>query len=45
MTYFLYIDSGYAVEAESEDDAKEEARTYFIEQLQRGNLEILIEEE
>ena len=45
MTYFLYIDSGYAVETESEDDAKEEARAYFIEQLQRGNLEILIEEE
>jgi hypothetical protein len=45
MTYFLYIDAAYAVEAESEDDAKEEARAYFIEQLQRGNLEILIEEE
>ena len=35
-TYFVYIDSGFATsQAESEDEAINEALSYFIEQLQR----------
>jgi hypothetical protein len=39
--YFVYLDTGYASEATT----GEEAKAYFLEQLQRDNLEFVLEEE
>lgn len=33
MTYYMYIESGCAFEAESEEDAREQANAWYIEQL------------
>ncbi len=43
MTYYMYIESGCAFEAESEEDAREQAIAWYIEQLQKGEIELLIE--
>ncbi len=43
--YFVYLDTGYASEATTEKEAREEAKAYFLEQLQRDNLEFVLEEE
>ncbi len=43
--YFVYLDTGYASEATTEEEAKEEAKSYFLEQLQRDNLQFSLEEE
>ena len=45
MTYYMYIESGCAFEAESEEEAREQATAWYIEQLQKGNIELIIEEE
>ena len=45
MTYYVYIESGCAFEAESEEDAREQAVDWYIERLQKGEIELLIEEE
>ena len=45
MTYFMYIESGCAFDAESEEDAREQAVAWYIEQLQKGEIELLVEEE
>ena len=45
MTYYMYIETGCAFEAESEEEAREQATAWYIEQLQKGNIELLIEEE
>ena len=45
MTYYFYIESGCAFEAESEEDAREQAVDWYIERLQKGEIELLIEEE
>jgi len=45
MTYYMYIESGCAFEAESEEEAREQAITWYIEQLQKGEIELLVEEE
>jgi hypothetical protein len=45
VTYFMYIETGCAFDAESEESAKEQAITWYIEQLQRGEIELLVEEE
>lgn len=45
MTYYMYIENGCAFDAESEEEAKSQAVAWYIEQLQKGNIEILIEEE
>jgi len=45
MTYFMYIESGCAFDAESEEDAREQAIAWYIEQLQKGEIELLVEEE
>ena len=44
-TYYMYVDTGCAFDAESEKEAKNQAVEYYIEQLQKGNIEILIDEE
>jgi len=41
----MYIDSGIVVEADDEPEAVEQARLDFIEQLQRGNMTIVVDEE
>jgi len=41
----MYIESACAFEAESEEDARRQAVTWYIEQLQKGEIEILVEEE
>ena len=43
MTYYMYIETGCAFEAESEEDAREQATAWYIEQLQKGEIELLIE--
>ena len=45
MTYYMYIESGCAFEAESKEDAREQAIAWYIEQLQKGEIELIIEEE
>ena len=45
MTYFMYIETGCAFDAESEEDAPEQAVAWYIEQLQRGEIELLVEDE
>ena len=45
MTYFMYIETGCAFDAESEEDAREQAIAWYIEQLQRGEIELLVEDE
>ena len=45
MTYFMYIESGCAFDAETEEDAREQAVAWYIEQLQKGEIELLVEEE
>ena len=45
MTYFMYIETGCAFDAESEEDAREQATAWYIEQLQKGEIELLVEEE
>tara|TARA_Y100000114_G_C11711724_1_gene303823 strand:- start:587 stop:724 length:138 start_codon:yes stop_codon:yes gene_type:complete len=45
MTYYVYIESGCAFEAESEEDAREQAVDWYIERLQKGEIELLIEDE
>ena len=43
MTYYMYIESGCAFEAESEEEAREQAIAWYIEQLQKGEIELMIE--
>ena len=43
MTYYMFIETGCAFEAESEEDAREQATAWYIEQLQKGNVELQIE--
>ena len=43
--YFVYLDTGYACETKTEEEAKEEAKAYFLEQLQRDNLQFSLEKE
>ena len=45
MTFFVYAETMIASDAESEEDAKEEARLTLIERLQKNEVEWLIEEE
>jgi hypothetical protein len=45
MTYYMYIETGCAFDAETETDAREQATAWYIEQLQKGNIELLIEDE
>ena len=45
MTYYMYIESGCAFEAESEEDARQQAVAWYIEQLQKGEIELLVEKE
>lgn len=45
MPFFVYVDTCIASDAESEEDAKEEARQTLIERLQKNEVEWLIEEE
>ena len=45
MTYYMYIESGCAFDAESEEDAREQATAWYIEQLQKGEIVISVEEE
>jgi len=45
VAYYMYIESACAFEAESEEDARRQAVTWYIEQLQKGEIEILVEEE
>jgi len=45
MTYFMYIETGCAFDAESEEDARKQAVDWYIEQLQKGEIELLVEEE
>lgn len=45
MTYYMFIDTGCAFDAESEEDAREQAIAWYIEQLQKGEIELLVEEE
>ena len=45
MTYFMYIETGCAFDAESEEEAREQATAWYIEQLQKGEVELLVEEE
>ena len=45
MTYYMFIGTGCAIEAESEEDAREQAIAWYIGQLHKGEIELLIEEE
>jgi hypothetical protein len=45
MTYFMYIETGCAFDAESEEDAREQATAWYIEQLQKNEIELLVEKE
>ena len=41
--YFVYLDSGVALGADSEKDAREEARKVMIERLQKNEVEFVVE--
>jgi len=41
----MFIESGCAFEAASEEDAREQATAWYIEQLQKGEIVISVEEE
>ena len=41
----MYIETGCAFDAESEEEAREQATAWYIEQLQKGEVELLVEEE
>ena len=45
MTYYMFIETGCAFDAESEEEAREQAIAWYIEQLQKGEIELLVEEE
>ena len=45
MTFFIYLESSYASDAESEEDAIAEAKAGFIERLQKNEVAFLVEEE
>ena len=45
MTYYMFIESGCAFDAESEEDAREQATAWYIEQLQKNEIELLVEKE
>jgi hypothetical protein len=45
MTRYFYLNNGFASDAETEEEAKEEAREYFIELLQRNQEVDLFEDE
>tara|TARA_B100000745_G_scaffold300569_1_gene255400 strand:+ start:231 stop:371 length:141 start_codon:yes stop_codon:yes gene_type:complete len=45
MTFFVYAETMIASDAESEEDAKEEARQTLIERLLKNEVEWLVEEE
>ena len=45
MTYYMFIESGCAFDAESEEDAREQATAWYIKQLQKGEIELLVEKE
>jgi hypothetical protein len=45
MTYYMYIETGCAFDAESEADAREQAISWFIERLQKGEIELSVEDE
>ena len=45
MTFFVYAETMIASDAESEADAKEEARQTLIERLLKNEVEWLVEEE
>lgn len=46
MTYIVYVEDGFVCEDHEipfDGDIKEMAREWFIEQLQRGEIEMLVE--
>ena len=45
MTYYMFIETGCAIDAESEEEAREQAIAWYIEQLQKGEIELLVEDE
>jgi len=45
MEYFVYLETGCAVDAESEKEAKKKAINWFAAQLLSGDIELHVEEE
>jgi hypothetical protein len=45
VTFYIYLESGYASDAESEEDAVAEASAGFIERLQKNEVAFLVEED
>ncbi len=45
MTFFVYLESGHASNAETEAEAIEEAKSALIERIQKDEVEWLVEEE
>ena len=45
MEYFVYLQTGCAVDAESEKEAKTKAMNWFAAQLLRGDIELHVETE
>lgn len=45
MMFYLYLDTGFASRAENEEEAKEEARLWFIKALQEKHIEFMVEDE
>ena len=45
MTFFVYLASGHASNAETEAAAIAEAKTALVEAIQKGAVEWLVEEE
>ena len=45
MTFFVYVETMIASDAESEEGAKDEARQTLIERLMKNEVEWLVEEE
>lgn len=43
--YFFYIDMGFQTKADTEAEAREKARQWFIEKLLNNEIEILIDQE
>lgn len=45
MMFYLYLDTGFMGTAENEEDAREQARQWFIKALQEKSINFTVDDE
>jgi hypothetical protein len=45
MLFYLYLDAGFAAKAETEEEAREQARLWFIKALEQKDIQFTVEDE